>query len=362
MQILTLSQTEPTGKTRSGQLIPAGGFSGLLFKSRDTQTGRVRLWSLTDRGPNTEPVEKKRPFLKPEFNPSIVEFELDIDQSKFQLVSRLTLKTRSGKLLTGLPNSEADEIPVDLHGKELALDPLGVDPEGMTMDENGHFWICEEYRPSLLKVNSDGEVVAKFIPMNDSETKTQKLAFGKQVVKDILPKVLSDRRLNRGFEGLTFHQGYLVASLQSPTSQQTNRVTWLIFDPKNEKSKLVFYPADKGSSEKIGDLHSDGKNILVVDQSKKIHKVEMPQTFNEITEGQLLQKKLLIDLENHSDIAKFFDHEKIEGLTQISPEVFALINDNDFGLTGKLTFSTGIAELQKDPRTEILLIKTAPVR
>lgn len=362
-----LSEQNPgtSGTSAKGQKIPSGGLSGLVFKSRDTSQGRVRLWSVTDRGPNAEVVEKKRPFLIPDFNPVIVEIELDMNQKTFQVVDRLPLKTALDRPLTGLPNLATDEVPVDLHGQTLALDVLGVDTEGLALDDQGHFWLCEEYRPSLLKVNAQGQVLARYLPadaLTPTELTSLKKAWGDRVIKPVLPKELSDRRLNRGFEGLAFHQGYFVVSLQSPTDQKKTQTTWLIFDPKTEKSKLIYYPADKGKDDKIGDLHSDGKNILVVDQSKKIHKIEMPQTFDEITEGQLLQKELLIDLGKHSDIAQSFDHEKIEGLTQISPEVFALINDNDFGLTGNLTFSTGIAELQKDPRTEILLIKNAPVR
>lgn len=362
-----LSEENPgtSGTSAKGQKIPSGGLSGLVFKSRDTSQGRVRLWSVTDRGPNAEVVDRKRPFLVPDFNPSIVEIELDMDQKKFQVVNRLPLQTLAGKALNGLPNLISDEVPVDLHGKPLALSLLGVDTEGLALDDQGHFWLCEEYRPSLLKVNAKGQVLARYLPteaLSQKELTSLKKAWDDQVIKSVLPKELSNRRLNRGFEGLAFHQGYFVVSLQSPTDQKIDRTTWLIFDPKTEKSKLVYYPADKGKDDKIGDLHSDGKNILVVDQSKKIHKIEMPQTFDEISEGYFLKKQLLIDLGKHSDIAKTFDHEKVEGLTQISPEVFALINDNDFGLTGNLTFSTGIAELQKDPGTEILLIRNEPDR
>ena len=48
--------------------------------------------------------------------------------------------------------------------EELALNPDGLDAEGLVRTADGGFWLAEEYRPSLLKIDATGKVVARYIP------------------------------------------------------------------------------------------------------------------------------------------------------------------------------------------------------
>src|SRR4051812_15478447 len=59
------------GRTLDGQDLVLGGFSGLAYLGDD------RFLSHTDRGPNPEPRDGKRPFSLPDFQPRLIEVHLD---------------------------------------------------------------------------------------------------------------------------------------------------------------------------------------------------------------------------------------------------------------------------------------------
>ena len=85
------------------------------------------------------------------------------------------------------------EPTFDLQGRVLPADPAGADTEGVAALPDGSFWVCEEYGPSLMKVDADGVVRRRWTPQGHT------LAGAEAV----LPKEAKRRRLNRGLEGLT---------------------------------------------------------------------------------------------------------------------------------------------------------------
>ena len=146
------------GATAAGQS-SLGGFSGLHFEGIDPNTGAYKFVAHTDRGPNAEPTGIVRPFLLPNFTPEIIRFELQRWSGKLTITQRLPLQSAPGVPLTGRPNTALsnhanqaynDEVPVDLLGNVLPVDPLGADLEGIVVDPaDSSFWMVDEYRPAI---------------------------------------------------------------------------------------------------------------------------------------------------------------------------------------------------------------------
>lgn len=355
--------------------IHLGGFSGLIFDGQNSETNAYKFISVTDRGPNTDPLkikdQEKRPFLIPEYTPEIVHLEANPRTRELKITRRIPLTNPKGKLISGLPNSKGDEDPVDIHGRYIVRSLEGLDIEGITRDSEGNFWICEEYRPSILKVSPEGRILKRYIPkksLSAQDLKFAKSLWGSKNVLDILPEEFGKRRPNRGFEGITFQDGLLYAALQSPLDKGGAYILWLEFNPKTEKSKILLYPLTDLKVDKIGDITSFGSQVLVFEQNSKtgsdtvkmIYSISGIEKASHNIQEKPLNKKLLLNLGKLPGYGKNFDHEKIEGLAVISSEVLAVIHDNDFGLTGNLTISDGVAEKKSDPSSNLLLIHLDP--
>src|SRR5262245_3702284 len=143
-------------------------------------------WGLSDRGPGGG-------FL--DYATRVQRFRLNIDKdtgaiSDFEILQTIIFKDESGTPLNG-----------------KAPDPtsvLGVafDPEGFVIDQNNHFYVSDEYGPSLYEFNDQGMRVRAFttpanlIPRNPSITPPVNYAGG-----DPEPNT-AGKRTNRGFEGL----------------------------------------------------------------------------------------------------------------------------------------------------------------
>jgi hypothetical protein len=115
----------------------------------------------------------------------------------------------------------------------VAADPNGVDTEGLVALPDGSLWVCEEYRPSLLRVSAEGHVVERHVPEGID------LAGADTRVITDLPAAYGKRRDNRGFEGLALSpdKTRLFVILQSPldhpvkkAGKQTGNVRLLVAD------------------------------------------------------------------------------------------------------------------------------------
>lgn len=368
---LEASALEPSAR----QSIELGGFSGLIYEGLNSGNGALAFVTVTDRGPNTDPIEiqgkEKRPFLSPNSTPEIVHLEADPKDLQLKVLSRFPIQNPKGKAINGLPNTAKDEDPIDTLGRPLPKSLEGLDIESITRDAQGNYWLCEEYRPSILKVSKQGRILKRYVPKNslsDGELAALKKLWGNETVSDSLPELFGQRRSNRGFEGITFHNGLIYAALQSPLKKGEELIPWLEFDPQSEKSSILYYPLTDKKVDKIGDLASRGSEILVIEQNSKtgdegikmIYSVTGFEKRDHKIQEKILNKKLLVDLGKLPGYGQSFDHEKLEGLAAISPERLAVIHDNDFGLTGNLTISSGLAEKKNDPSSNLLLLRLAP--
>ena len=217
-----------------------GGLSDLAVAPPAAPADRLRLWSLTDRGPNGTVKTSggtRRTLLEPGFVPALVLIECGAEDARVERI--VPLAGRSGKPLSGKPNGIGrDETVLAADGTTpIAADPDGIDPEGLVPMNDGTFWIAEEYRPSLLHVGGDGRLIARYVPTGHD------LEGADGAVRPVLPAAYGLRRDNRGFEGLaaTADGSRLWAILQSPIAghdeetarraKKTGNVRLLAFDP-----------------------------------------------------------------------------------------------------------------------------------
>jgi hypothetical protein len=395
------------GTSLTGQDILLGGFSGLAFQGL-ANNGNLKFTTVTDRGPNGEANGSKRPFALPDFQPEIIQFELNRTTKEITITDRIQLTAPDGKTpITGLPNLQAgqnglaytDEVPVDLNGKTLANDPLGADTEGIVVAPNGDYWLVDEYRPAIYQFDSTGKLLNRYIPQGTAAAVGQPIGtFGTEV----LPSVYAQRRANRGFEAIALEGTKLYAFIQSAldnpdstgdtTSRASRNLRILEFDVVSQLvtgEYIYLLDSITGSgnarTDKIGDAVTLGNGkFLVVERDDRdtaesnkliyqidlknatnINAIQTSKTIEQLTPAELtadgiqpVDKRLLL---NAAEIG-YTGVGKLEGLTIVDADTIALLNDNDFGITGTqfnndgsvaLTFSDvpvklGLIDLPKD--------------
>ena len=240
-----------------------------------------------------------------------------------------------------------NETALDMEMNNIGYDSNGLDTEGIAVDADGNFWLCDEYGPFIVKTDSQGKILEKYAP------------------GDGLPEVLQYRIPNRGFEGLTITpSGKVLASVQSVLdingeTADTAAFTRIVeLDPETGDVKMYAYPVDVSqynspSDCKIGDIYAvDDTTLLVIEQGKladgtmqnKVYQVDLSQasditdmTYNdtypeyasaeELADISFMEKEELLDLREYGWTA-----EKAEGICMADGNTIAVINDNDFGI------------------------------
>lgn len=318
---------------------------------------------ISDRGPNGE-VGKRRTFPLPKFAPYLTRFRLVA--GKFEILQTIVLTDTNGKPLTGLSNQQPEERLFETADASTPLpyDQNGVDPEAVRVFPDGKFLISEEYGPSVLVVNTNGQILMRYVAVNKS------LPGATYPVQAILPSVLSQRRTNRGFEALALSPDGKTAyvMLQSPLgdekefeSARVSRVIRLdLSDPLNARvaahflmplSSATDYGAKlKQTGVKLNDaewlapdrllvLEQAGETarLLVADFSAagNLRKTSKENTLEPEAVGddfaKLPVKPVTVEVwAASSGLTK--EPTKLEGLAILSPTEIALANDNDFGL------------------------------
>lgn len=111
--------------------------------------------------------------------------------------------------------------PTLLNGSPLTLG-RSFDPEGFAIGRNGHFFVADEYGPSLYEFDRRGRFLRAFdIPQNLRPVQ----ADGQANFSDGRPTIVSGRQDNRGFEGLTLNPSgtRLYAVMQDPMVNEGDR-------------------------------------------------------------------------------------------------------------------------------------------
>lgn len=360
--------THPTRQIENDRCIRLGGFSDLYRSKIDPQG---EFWIVTDRGPNGEVSidgKKRRTFPVPQFRPLILRVKAEGD-GVLQVVDTLPICGQSGAGVGGFPNlAQFDGEAFEFDGqKSLPFQVNGLDCEGLIRTATGEFWVADEYRPSLVRIDASGRTLKRYIPAG------QALPGADCEVIDALPAIYAKRRDNRGFEGLALSpdEKTIYAPLQSaldnpdPFAGETSRnCRILAFDRERESPSAEFvYQFDSATdfdSEsspddmKIGAVAMiDSNRMLVLERTDRaaiVYLVDLSNATNLLTthwhdaEGddsletchdlqsvgiEALPKRLVIDLSKLDNVPP-----KLEGMAIVDANHLAFVNDNDFSFNG----------------------------
>lgn len=388
------NSTSQTIGTFQGITFREGGFSSLQYIPN---TNGTEFWTVTDRGVNIDAANANtgatpsaqhptcvptydKVYAFPTYAPKIM--RLKIVGNDVQIVQMITIKKPNGSNVTGLLNptgfgSTANEVAstnivtdcVDFDANTAPKDTWGIDSEGIDIDSQGNFWICEEGGPTIWKVSPTGIVLKRYTPY--ALTQPEDVA---------IDACFAYRRNNRGFEGLTITpNGKVYAIIQSPMyyknvsgiagsgtvgNSRIHRI--LEIDPVTNTQKMYAYVNDGqiGTSNdirprdlKIGDIKAiNNTTFLVIEQGlrgtqkmKKLYKIDITGA-TEVVSGLAYNSKTLEELDNPANltinnitpVTKTLqvdlyangwptNVEKAEGITIIDANTIVFCSDNDYG-------------------------------
>ncbi|TGV00936.1 choice-of-anchor I domain-containing protein [Flavivirga rizhaonensis] len=385
-----------------------GGFSGLFYdEANSTATDHV-FYAVPDRGPNDGAVKKAdvtpaasqnlRPFKLPDYQGRIAKFTLNKTTGTITLDDQILLTRKDGTTpITGRGNIPGfDEVPVtytdastaytnadyvdgaseEYH--ELSYDEYGGDFEGVLIDKNGNFWMCDEYRPAIYQFNSMGKLIERYVPSGTSLLGTTPQPEGTYGV-ETLPAVYSKRRANRGFEAIAYDEvnhiiyAFIQSPLYNPSSATKNnsdviRILGISCATGTSVEEYVYLlernkDAGYASSrvDKIGDaVYTGNGKFLVIERDsegptistgkKYVFEIDInfaTNILNTVLTGAKELEELTADEIAAQNIqavhkTKMFNlpsigyqgSDKAEGIALLPNNEIAIINDNDFGLAG----------------------------
>ncbi len=380
----TNKYSAPIG-THQGIAVREGGFSGMCVIPN---TNGTEYWVVSDRGPNidcgkanpvgcTPTYDKMYAF--PNYAPKIHRVRLSGDS--VQILQTIVLRRPGGAPASGLLNptgfgSTAAEMPstdtvlncANYASKLAAKDVWGVDSEGILVDKDGNFWLCDEGGACIWKVNPDGMVLKRYTPY-------AQLA-GSQPEDFAIDTVFGYRKNNRGFESICMTpNGKIYALIQSPllyptvTVGEASRIHRLLeIDPSSGATRMFAYLNDgiigSGSNQirlkdwKTGDMAAiNDSTFLVLEAAargttdiKRMYLINIAaatpvhsglygtQTLEALVDSVGMASKGLVAVRK----TLFMDllangwpssYDKAEGLSIINDSTIAICNDNDYALT-----------------------------
>ena len=358
--------------TADGVEVHEGGLSGLA------RLADGRFLAVTDRGPNVDAATSEgRPakrFPVPGYRPSLVllRFDAAVGGGAIVVTERRPILNPDGGPVSGRPPSAdaADgailggdlvvETALGPDGARLAPDPWGLDAEGVADAGDGTVWICEEYRPSLWRVDlATGRVLSRVVPQPETATDAP------------LPLVFRNRTANLGFEGVAVvetPQGpRVVAALQGPLfvpggAAGTPITRLVVFDPASGAAETRAFALD-GPLRRVGDVAAlpDGR-VLIVEQGPTtpggpwgavIYALDLasgrgvdsgrpPETFASAEAARAAGVPLITKTRVADLVAMGWptDARKPEGLVVVGQRV-VVVADNDYGIAAPA--SDGVA-------------------
>jgi len=356
--------------------------NGLAYTDRPGIASGLQLLSgnhfisVSDRGPNFT-VTAGRVFPLAEFTPTIFLLKTVADRIEVEGVLPIVAND-AGDPVTGIPNSATeDSVPLATAlGPVLPFNPNGMDIEDIHTLPGGGYIVVDEYSPSVAIVNANGKVTRRYTPTGKT------LPGAAYPVVDSLPAILSQRRSNRGFEGVALSPDGKTAytATQSPLGPtgataptRDSRVVRLIrmdiSDPLNmqvtgqfivKMSPVSTYPAGntqralkfsaitwvnenkflllERSDELLNGANIGGAKLVLVDitSATDIHGTAVAATLTpEAVTTDLAAlgitpatSTVVFSNEQTPEITDF----KLEGLAILNANQVAISNDNDFGV------------------------------
>lgn len=359
------------------------GFSGLYPIAN---TNGKEFWTVSDRGVNVDAANANTASCRPTYDkiygfaayvPKIHRIRLNGDS--IQILQTITMKRPDGASVSGLLNpagfgSTAIEVVstdtvldcANFNSKVAAKDIWGIDSEGILVDKDGNFWICEEGGPTIWKLSPNGVVMKRYTPYAN--------LTGAQPQDVMIDTVYRYRKNNRGFEGIAISpSGKIYAFIQSPIlypdkniGEGTRIHRILEINPADNSMRMLAYLNDgiigTGANQirlrdwKIGDMVSiNDTTFLVLEAAargttdiKKMYLINIKNATavnSGLYSGKTLEalvddagltansivpvtKTLFMDLLANSWPAAL---DKAEGLAILNDSTLAIGNDNDYG-------------------------------
>ena len=317
-------------------------------------------------------VKNGRIYPTPSYTPSIYRVML-LDDGTFRVTDVITLKDRDGRPLNGMPNplrTATTETPLDGAGKRLQQDVRGIDAEGLVVLSDGSFWVGEENAPSFAHFGADGRMITRHVPAGTEGD----FAGAPYETVGSLPAIVAKRQSNRGIEAVAVSpdERFLYFIMQNPLANPDRR---LPEGPQHPAVQLERHhargrrntftprrsaelpPRSVVQAERSAHQRNDGRRPrpLIVDErtelTTKLYEIELPARptsrallgrrgdaadpgaeRSAAAEIVPLKKTLRFDTADHPDVVG-----KTEGMTLLGDGALALINDDDFGISGGRT-------------------------
>jgi hypothetical protein len=391
--------------TFQGTTFREAGFSGMY---PIPGTKGKEFWVCSDRGVNVDGASANpstcRPtydkiFAFPSYAPKIHHIRLNGDS--VQILNTITMKRPNGTGATGLLNpagfgsTSTEQASTDtvldcanFAVKIAAKDVWGIDAEGIVVDKDGYFWVCEEGGPTIWKMNPNGVVVARYTPNAN--------LVGAQPQDKPIDTVFKYRKNNRGFENIAITpSGKIYVAIQSPIFFPTQAVgeatrvhRIMELDPATGATRMFAYLNDgvigsSGSNQirlqdwKLGDMAAiNDSTFLIIEAAirgtsdyRRIYQININgatvvnsglyggNTLEALVDsaglaGQSIKpvkKTLFLDLlANGWPVAL----DKTEGLAILNDSTVFVCNDNDYGQSsptanGIATATTNLSHVVK---------------
>ena len=337
--------------------------------------------SVSDRGPTftrTTPTPG-RVFPLPTYTPTLVFFQAHGDQIIPHTYIRIVVDD-AGTPATGIPNSATeDSVPFEspTATTQIPFNPNGMDIEDVHTLPDGNFIVVDEYSPSIAIISEYGKVLKRYTPQGKT------LSGATYSVADTLPRILAQRRSNRGFESMAVSRDGRTAytmtqSPLGPTSAgsltRNSRVLRVlrmdVSDPLNlqvtgqflvKLSLATTYPAGNRPQdlkvsaaawvsenkllllERSDEVNIGGAKLVLVDLATATDVSELPQAQTLALEDSSLDLSTLgitpavstvvFETPETPEITDF----KLEGLSILNANDVAISNDNDFGIGDNVT-------------------------
>jgi hypothetical protein len=188
----------PKGVSDSANLNRFGFYSDLVY---DAKTGY--WYALSDRGPGGGLID---------YATRVQRLRISHDAASGMIsepvVDRTILfRSEDGAVFNGLN-------PQLLNG-DVATLGMSFDPEGLAIGKGGHFYVADEYGPSIYEFTSSGQLIRAFTTPANLVSRNGANALD---YVNGRPTIVHGRQDNRGFEGLTFNASgdKLYAVMQDP--------------------------------------------------------------------------------------------------------------------------------------------------
>ncbi len=328
------------------------------------------VYFVSDRGPvitceesesitGTKICDSGEIFVLNDFTPSIIKGE--ITGSKIKILDIIDLKDTNANPVTGISPelSNYTLAAYNQDGSGITKNIDGINPSAIVKTADG-FFIAEEYGPSILKVDLDGNIIDRLVPENMVD-EYQGSGYN---IMDVLPDIIKNRAENRGITGLSINPEstklfYMLESpLDNPKYSESRNVRLAEYNINQEVSTQYWYKLDSKSTSISEIVAIDNNQLLVAEKSDTetiVYKVDLlfatplydeffdintKPSFESIKgdtykneasilpdgrpEMKILEKTEIFKTSSDTNIAK-----AIDGLANLGDGNFILINNTD---------------------------------